>query len=145
MKEHLQEYFSSRIKAIFTYTSNKWYYVALKTLCVVIGVPLYFVMVPLDFLTFVLYALFSWIPILNTVMLVLCKLLSFVFSIGYYIAILPDAKKYADIAREKLRFEKEMEEQTKNEKHDNENQTDTEIEGLSKEEKDNAIDVSEKE
>ncbi|HRX13895.1 MAG TPA: hypothetical protein P5087_02625 [Eubacteriales bacterium] len=134
MKEHLQEYFSSRIKAIFTYTSKKWYYVILKTLCVIIGAPLYFALIPLDLLTFVLYALFSWIPILNTVVLILCKTLSFVFSVGYYIAILPDAKKFADIAKEKLRFEKETEVQTN-----------TESVTISKEEKDNAIDVNEKE
>ncbi|MDD4833063.1 MAG: hypothetical protein PHI78_05250 [Clostridia bacterium] len=134
MKEHLQEYFSSRIKAIFTYTSNKWYYIILKTLCVIIGAPLYFALIPLDLLTFVLYALFSWIPILNTVILILCKTLSFVFSVGYYIAILPDAKKFADIAKEKLRFEKETEEQTN-----------TESVAISKEEKDSAIDVNEKE
>lgn len=145
MKEQLREYFSSRIKSIFTYTSNKWYYVAFKTFCVVIGAPLYFALIPLDFLTFVLYALFSWIPILNVFMLVVCKLLSFVFSVGYYIAILPDAKKYAKKAKEKMRFEKEMEEQTNNEQPDNENQTNTEGEVISKEEKDNAIDVSEKE
>ena len=134
MKEHLQEYFSSRIKAIFTYTSKKWYYVILKTLCVIIGAPLYFALIPLDLLTFVLYALFSWIPILNTVVLILCKTLSFVFSVGYYIAILPDAKKFADIAKEKLRFEKETEVQTN-----------TVSVTISKEEKDNAIDVNEKE
>jgi len=134
MKEHLQEYFSSRIKAIFTYTSKKWYYIILKTLCVVIGAPLYFALIPLDLLTFVLYALFSWIPILNTVVLILCKTLSFVFSVGYYIAILPDAKKFADIAKEKLRFEKETEVQTN-----------TVSVTISKEEKDNAIDVNEKE
>jgi len=135
MKEHLREYFSSRIKAIFTYTSKKWYYVVLKTLCVIVGAPLYFALIPLDLLTFVLYALFSWIPILNTVVLILCKTLSFVFSVGYYIAILPDAKKFADIAKEKMRFEKGTEDQTNTE----------ESVTISKEEKDNAIDVNEKE
>jgi len=135
MKEHLREYFSSRIKAIFTYTSKKWYYVVFKNSLRIVGAPLYFALIPLDLLTFVLYALFSWIPILNTVVLILCKTLSFVFSVGYYIAILPDAKKFADIAKEKMRFEKGTEDQTNTE----------ESVTISKEEKDNAIDVNEKE
>lgn len=106
----MKEYYKSRINAIFTYTSRRWHYVLLKTLCVVLGAPLFFALLPLDLLNFLIYALFSWVPVLRTVFLVLCRALAFVFGAGYYISILPDAKKFAADYRARKETELEAEE-----------------------------------
>lgn len=95
-----------RIKSILTYSSKKWYYVLLKTLCIIVGLPLYIVLIPLDFLNFLVFCLFSWIPLLKVVFLFLCKIVSTLCGLGYYVGILPDAKEY--IAASKAEHDREM-------------------------------------
>lgn len=109
MFEQMKEHYGSRIRAIFTYTNSKWYYVALKTLCVIVGAPLYFALLPVDFLIFIVYALFSWVPILSVFMLALCKILNIVTAVGYYIAIIPDAKAFINESKRKHAEELEAE------------------------------------
>jgi hypothetical protein len=102
----MRDYYITRIRNIFTYTDKRAHYVIFKTLCIIIGAPLFFVLLPVDLLVYFIYALFSWIPVLSTFFLVVCKALSYVCSVGYYIALLPDAKKYIMIYKAKLQAEK---------------------------------------
>lgn len=104
----MKDYYLSKIRDIFTYTSRRWHYVLFKTLCVIVGAPLFFVLLPLDLLVVFIYALFSWIPVLSIVFLVLCKTLTIVFGAGYYISVLPDARKFVYIHRARKQAEQDM-------------------------------------
>lgn len=98
-------YYKGRFQRIFTYTSKKWYYVIAKTLCVAVGLPLYVALLPLDIVNFLLYALFSFIPVLNVFFLFICRVLSIICGAGHYIGILPDAKMYIERHKEELKQE----------------------------------------
>lgn len=107
---NIKEHFSSRFNRIFTYTSKKWYYCLAKTLCIIVGLPLYVVLIPVDMLLFVVYACFSWIPFVNVFMLFVIKSLSLIWSLGYFIAILPDAKRYIEENKQAEKAAREKEE-----------------------------------
>lgn len=103
------DYYKLRFSRIFAYNSTKWYMVIAKTLCIIVGLPLFVVLIPIDLLFFLVYALLGWIPFLGLFILFICKALSFVWSIGYYIAILPDIKQYIKEDNEAALAEKEAE------------------------------------
>lgn len=133
MKEYFIEHFGLRFKDIFTFTSNKWYYVLGKILCIIVGLPIYLVLIPLDIVNFLIYCLFSWIPYVSVFFLFICKVLTIVFGLGYYICILPDAKSH--IEQSKIEYQKEMDEMREALDKDN---TDNDKDTLNnKEDKDN--------
>ena len=90
----MKEYYLNRLHWIFKYTNGKWWYIVVKTLCLIVGAPIYAVSFVVEMLLTAINMLFSWIPVLNVVVMVLCKLLINVFGATFYICILPDIKQY---------------------------------------------------
>ena len=96
----MREYYLSRLHWIFNYTKNQWWYYIVKTLCLIVGVPIYAVSFVMEMVLTAINMIFSWIPILNVVIMVICKLLITVFGATFYICILPDLKQYRQACKE---------------------------------------------
>ena len=96
----MKEYYLARLHWIFNYTNTKWWYCIVKTLCVIVGVPIYAVAFVVEMVLTAINMLFSWIPILNTVVMIICKLFITVFGSTFYICILPDIKQYKEASKE---------------------------------------------
>ena len=90
----MKEYYSERFHWIFNYTRKGFFYCLLKTLCVVVGLPIYAVSFVVEMLFTAINMIFSWIPILNVVIMVICKAIVWLFGLTFYITILPDLKEY---------------------------------------------------
>lgn len=90
----MKEYYLDRLHWIFSYTSKNFWYCLGKTLCLVIGVPIYAVAFALEMLFTFVNMLFSWIPVLNVVVMVFCKILVWLFGSLFYLCILTDIRQY---------------------------------------------------
>ena len=90
----MKQYYLERFNWIFKYTSNNFFYCLLKTLCIIIGAPIYAITFIGEMILTFVYCLFSWIPVLNIVVMVICKAIIFLLDKPFYICILPDIKKY---------------------------------------------------
>ena len=90
----MKEYYSERFHWIFNYTRKDFAYCLLKTLCVVVGLPIYAVAFVIEMLFTAINMLFSWIPILNVLVTVICKAIVWLFGMTFYINILTDLKEY---------------------------------------------------
>lgn len=101
----MKEYYLARLHWIFNYTTNKWWYYILKTLCIIVGAPIYAVSFVIEMVLTAINMLFSWIPILNVVVMAICKLLITVFGATFYICILTDIKKYKEATKEEIDYE----------------------------------------
>lgn len=93
----VKEYYINRFKWIFNYTSNNFFYVIAKTLCIIVGLPIYCVVFALEMVLTFVNMLFCWIPILSVVMTVICKGTILIIDKLYYICILTDIGKYRDV------------------------------------------------
>ena len=101
----MKEYYLTRLHWIFNYTNKKWWYCIAKTLCLVVGVPVYSVSFVVEMVLTAINMLFSWIPILNTVVMVICKLLITVFGATFYICILTDIPKFKEATKDTVNYE----------------------------------------
>ena len=90
----MKEYYLQRLHWIFHYKNRKFFYCLFKTLCLIVGVPVYAVCFVLEMLFTAINMIFSWIPVLNMVVMVICKALVWLFGSTFYICILPDLKEY---------------------------------------------------
>lgn len=93
----MKEYYLNRFKWIFNYTSNNFLYIIAKTLCIIVGLPIYCVVFALEMVLTFVNMLFCWIPILSVVMTVICKGTILIIDKLYYICILTDIGKYRDV------------------------------------------------
>lgn len=98
--------YRNRIVSIITFRSRKWYYCIIKALCALIGLPLYVVLLPVDFLLACVYALFSGVPFLRELFFVVCKCLGYIVAVGYYIGVVPDARHYIAEAKAQAALER---------------------------------------
>ena len=101
----MKEYYKLRWYWVFNYTSKNFGYCLLKTLCLVIGLPIYSVMFALEMVLTAVNMLFCWIPILNTVIFIICKSLMVAFGSTFYLTILTDIKKYKEAAKQEVEYE----------------------------------------
>ena len=101
----MKEYYLTRLHWIFNYTTNKWWYYIVKTLCLIVGVPIYAVSFVVEMVLTTVNMLFSWIPILNIVVMFICKLLITMFGATFYICILPDIKLYKAATANEISYE----------------------------------------
>ena len=101
----MKEYYLTRLHWIFNYTNSKWWYYIVKTLCLIVGVPIYAVCFVVEMVLTAINMLFSWIPILNVVVMVICKLLITVFSSTFYVCILPDINSYKQATKSEINYE----------------------------------------
>ena len=90
----MKEYYSERFHWIFNYTRKDFLYCLLKTLCVVVGLPIYALSFVIEMVFTAINMIFSWIPILNVVVTVICKAIVWLFGMTFYINILTDLKEY---------------------------------------------------
>lgn len=90
----MKEYYAERFRWIFNYTSKKFGYCLLKTLCLIFGVPIYAVAFVVEMVFTAINMIFCWIPILGVVVTVICKAMVWLFGMTFYINILTDLKAY---------------------------------------------------
>ena len=103
----MKEYYLQRLHWIFQYRNKKFFYCLAKTLCLIVGVPIYAVCFCMEMLFTAINMIFSWIPILNVVVMVICKVFVWFFGSTFYICILPDLKEYREATKEEVDYEVE--------------------------------------
>ena len=101
----IKRYYRERFGWIFRYTSKNFLYCIAKTLCIIIGLPIYPVMFAVEMILTGVNMIFSWIPILNVVVTVICKSLIFLTDKTFYICILTDIKKFREAMQEQPEYE----------------------------------------
>lgn len=101
----MKEYYQQRLYWIFHYTGKSFWYCVAKTLCLIVGVPLYAVMFVVEMVITAINMIFTWIPVLNVVVTVICKALITVVGSTFYICILPDLKQYRKITGPEVEYE----------------------------------------
>lgn len=101
----MKEYYKQHWHWVFNYTSKNFGYCLLKTLCLIVGLPLYAVAFALEMVLTAINMIFSWIPILNVVIFVICKSLMIAFGSMFYICILTDIKKYQKETSQEIDYE----------------------------------------
>ena len=101
----MKEYYKLRWHWVFNYTSKNFGYCLLKTLCLIVGLPIYSVMFVLEMVLTSINMIFSWIPILNTVIFVICKSLMVACGSTFYICILTDIPKYQKATSPEIDYE----------------------------------------
>lgn len=101
----MKQYYLERLHWIFNYTSKNIFYCIGKTLCLIVGIPLYAVMFAVEMILTAVNMIFSWIPVLNVFIMVICKSIIFVTDKTFYICILPDIRKYLDATKEEVEYE----------------------------------------
>ena len=101
----MKEYYLERLHWIFRYTSKNFWYCLGKTLCLIVGVPIYAVSFVLEMVLTFVNMIFSWIPVLNVVVMFICKCLITVFGGTFYICILTDLKSYRQCHSDAVQYE----------------------------------------
>lgn len=101
----MKEYYQQRFHWIFRYTSKNFWYCIAKTLCIVVGLPIYSVMFLVEMALTLVNMLFCWIPVLNAVVTVVCKALMSLIGWTFYICILPDIKQYRQATAEEIQYD----------------------------------------
>ena len=93
---NMKQYYRDRFTWIFNYRKKGFLYGLFKTLCLIVGVPCYLVALAVEFVLTFVNALFSWIPLLNMVVQVVCKVLIGIVNMPFYWCVLPDIGAYND-------------------------------------------------
>lgn len=93
----VKEFYLNRFNWIFNYTSRNFLYVVLKTLCIVVGLPVYCVVFAAEMVLTFVNMLFCWIPVLSMVVTVVCKGVIWLIDKLYYINVLTDLDKFRDV------------------------------------------------
>lgn len=101
----MKEYYQQRFHWIFRYTSKNFWYCIAKTLCIVVGLPIYSVMFLVEMALTLVNMLFCWIPVLNVVVTVVCKALMSLVGWTFYICILPDIKQYRQATADEIQYD----------------------------------------
>lgn len=96
----MKEYYLNRFKWIFRYTSKNFWYCIGKTLCIIVGLPIYCICFAVEMILTAINMLFSWIPGFNIIIGILCKILIILFGSLFYICVLTDIKSYRDFLPE---------------------------------------------
>lgn len=101
----MKQYYAERFGWIFRYTSKNFFYCLAKTLCIIIGLPIYLVMFVVEMVLTAVNMLFCWIPIINVVITTICKAIIWVISKTFYICILTDIKKFKEAMKDQPNYE----------------------------------------
>lgn len=92
----MKDYYLNRFRWIFNYTSSNVLYCIAKTLCIIVGLPIYAVVFVAEMVLTFVNMLFCWIPVVNVLVAIVCKGITFIIEKAYYICILTDLKKFRD-------------------------------------------------
>ena len=87
-------HYAERFQWIFKYTSKNFGYCILKTLCIIVGLPIYLVCFVAEMALTLVNLLFSFIPGLGLVVMLICKMLMWIIDKPYYICVLTDLKRF---------------------------------------------------
>lgn len=101
----MKEYYSERFNWIFKYTSKNFFYCLAKTLCLIVGLPVYCVTVAAEMVLTFVNMLFCWIPILGMVIGVICKSIIYVIDKTFFICILTDLKKWNQAHKQAVEYD----------------------------------------
>lgn len=101
----MKQYYAERFQWIFRYTSKNFFYCLGKTLCLIAGVPIYAVMFAVEMILTFINMIFSWIPVLNVVVGVICKAIVFVIDKTFFICILTDIGKWRAAHKKEIEYE----------------------------------------
>lgn len=101
----MKQFYQQRFYWIFHYTRKSFWYCVAKTLCIVLGLPLFCVSVAVDMVLTAVNMLFCWIPVLNVVVRVVFKAITTVLGGTFYICILPDLKAYREAERQSVQYD----------------------------------------
>lgn len=101
----MKEYYLERLHWIFNYTSKNFFYCLAKTLCLIVGIPIYAVMFAIEMVLTFVNMIFSVIPILNVVVGVICKAIIFVIDKTFFICILTDIGKWRAAHKKEPEYE----------------------------------------
>lgn len=96
----MKQYYLERLHWIFNYTQKDFFYCLFKTLCLIVGIPLYAVMFVVEMVLTFVNMILGWIPILGVVVTVICKAIIWVTDKSFYICILPDIKAYKKASKD---------------------------------------------
>ena len=107
----MKEYYSERFFWIFNYTSKNFGYCLLKTLCLIVGLPIYAVAFVVEMLFTAINMLLCWIPIVGVVVTVICKAIVWLFGMTFYLNVLTDLKAYNAARTVQYEFVDEADEQ----------------------------------
>lgn len=105
MELDFKQYYAERLNWIFRYTSRNFLYCIAKTLCLIVGVPIYAVMFAVEMVLTFVNMIFCWIPILGMVVGVICKAIIFVVDKAFYICILTDIGKWREAHKSEPEYE----------------------------------------
>ena len=103
----MKEYYLERLQWIFRYTSKNFFYCIAKTLCLIVGVPIYAVMFAVEMVLTFINMIFSVIPILNVVVGIICKSIIFITDKTFFICILTDIGKWRATHKKEVDYEVE--------------------------------------
>ena len=87
-------HYAERFQWIFRYTSKNIGYCLLKTLCIIVGFPIYLVCFVVEMVLTLVNLIFSIVPGLGLVVMLVCKVLMWIVDKPYYICVLTDLKKF---------------------------------------------------
>ena len=90
----MKTYYLERLHWIFNYSSKNFFYCLAKTLCLVVGIPLYAVSFVVEMVLTGFNMLFCWIPIINVVVMTICKSIIWVVDKTFFLCILTDISAY---------------------------------------------------
>lgn len=101
----MREYYTERFKWIFQYANKNFFYCLAKTLCLIIGLPIYCVMVAVEMVLTFVNMIFSWIPILGMVIGVICKGIIYLIDKTFFLCILPDIKEWRQTHKKEVQHD----------------------------------------
>lgn len=101
----MKQYYLERLHWIFNYTSKNFFYCLAKTLCLIVGIPIYAVMFALEMVLTFVNMIFSVIPVLNVVVGIICKAIIFVVDKTFFICILTDIGKWRAVHKQEPEYE----------------------------------------
>lgn len=101
----MREYYAERFSWIFNYTSKSFFYCLAKTLCLIVGLPIYAVCVAVEMVLTFVNMLFCWIPILGMVIGVICKSIIFLIDKTFFICILTDISKWKQTHKNEVEYD----------------------------------------
>lgn len=96
----MKTYYLERLHWIFNYSSKNFFYCLAKTLCLVVGIPLYAVSFVVEMVLTGFNMLFCWIPIINVVVMTICKSIIWVVDKTFFLCILTDISAYRNAMKD---------------------------------------------
>ncbi len=83
---------------LFRYTSKNFAYCLVKSLCLVVGLPLFAISFVAQMALLLVNVALHWIPILNILAMLVAKILRPILDLPFALCIAPDIAEYRNVA-----------------------------------------------